>query len=480
MIRRLAAVVATLGTVGCLSQPQPAIIVPTASLPATTLYQAKLQLLLRSEGRRVQTLPAYWEQATVLVGSPRLKAPLSRTVAASGPSLSLDFSVPTGTASIEVSLASSGSIVATGSTTVMLGTGLNTVPITLATATATVGILAGDGVARFYGDGGLAANASLNQPCGIVGDASGSLWVADSGNHRIRVISGAGTGSATVTTTVGDGTPSYSGDGAAASLATLNSPTDVAFDATGSMYIADRGNQVIRRVTSGIISTFAGTGTNGFAGDGGPATSAQLSNPTFLAAGNGSIYVSDALNHRVRRIDSSGNIATVAGIGTAAFAGDGGPPTSASFNAPHGLRVDASGNLFVADYGNCRIRMVPAAAGTYFGQSMVAGYVYTIAGNGSAASTGDGGPATSAGLASPYYLELDGLGNCYVSEWSSHLLRKITPQGTITTIAGAGAGYANGPASQARFNSPWGLAIDGGGRLYCADSANHRIRVIAP
>lgn len=470
----------TLTAVGCASQLQPASPPPPITPGEIALYQSKLRLLLQQQGRSIQLLPGIWDQASVSIESPRLKAPISRSYAFTGPALSLDVTVPVGTATIGVTLASSGSLVATGSTTLVLGAGLNTVPITMGTATATVGVAAGDGVARFYGDGGYAANASFYQPAGMVRDASGSLWVADASNHRIRVLSGAATESATITTAAGNGTIGYTGDGAAASAAALNTPTDVAFDASGSLYIADNGNQVIRRVAAGIITTLAGTGTSGFSGDGGPATAAQLTNPTFLAVGNGGVYVSDAINHRVRRIDANGIITTVAGNGTLAFAGDGGPATSASFNAPFGLRLDAAGNLFIADYGNCRVRMVPAAAGTYFGQAMAAGAIYTIAGNGSNASTGDGGTATSASLASPYYLELDGIGNCYVSEWAGHRIRKISPQGLISTVAGVGSGYANGPAAQARFNAPWGLALDGIGRLYCADSGNQRIRVIVP
>ena len=216
--------------------------------------------------------------------------------------------------------------------------------------------MAGNGTAGYSGDGGDATSASLNFPWGVALDGSGNLYIADRVNHRVRKVSPSGT----ISTVVGNGSAGYSGDGGAATSASLNSPYGLAFDGSGNLYIADRLNQVIRKVSpSGTISTVAGNGTAGYSGDGGDATSASLNNPWGVAVdGSGNLYIADLTNNVIRKVSPSGTISTVAGNGTTGYSGDDGPATSASVNQPWGLAVDGSGNLYIGDAVNNRIRKV--------------------------------------------------------------------------------------------------------------------------
>ena len=220
----------------------------------------------------------------------------------------------------------------------------------------TITTIAGDGTAGFSGDSGPATAARLDNPLGVAVDGAGSLYIVDEDNNRIRKIDTAGT----ITTIAGDGTAAFGGDGGLAIAAQLNSPSDVAADSAGNVYIADTGNQRIRKVdTAGTITTIAGDGTAGFNGDGGPATDAQLSNPLGVAAGStGSVYIADTFNLRIRKVDTAGTITTIAGDGTFGFSGDGGPATDAQLNVPIGLAVDSDGKVYIADAFNSLIRLL--------------------------------------------------------------------------------------------------------------------------
>src|SRR5207249_958082 len=235
----------------------------------------------------------------------------------------------------------------------------------------------------FSGDGGPATAAQLNAPVGVALDPAGNLYIADRVNHRIRKVTAAGT----IPTSAGTGTVGFAGDGGPATAAQLNEPVGVALDPAGNLYIAERENHRIRKVTpGGVISTYAGTGTQGFSGDGGPATGAQLLGPGGVAldpAGN--FYIADRNNDRIRRVSTDGPISTYAGTGREGFSGDGGPATAAHLGRPGGVALDSAGNLYIADLGNSRIRKVTPG-----------GTISTDAGNGGYGFWGDGGPATAA------------------------------------------------------------------------------------
>jgi sugar lactone lactonase YvrE len=319
-----------------------------------------------------------------------------------------------------------------------------------------------------------ATTLPLMLPSAIVFDAAGNLYFVETGNHVVRKVTSAGI----VTTVAGNGVQGFSGDNGPATAAALDSPAGLALDSTGDLFIADSHNHRIREVSSatGTITTIAGTGAPGFSGDGGPATAARLDLPTALALdAAGDVYVADTNNHRVRRITAAtGAIATVAGNGIEAFAGDNGPATSASIDSPNGLALDSSGNLTIADTHNGRVRRVSAATGlisTVAGAGVVAGNVQSFG--------GDNGPATAAGLALPRGLTLDSAGNLYFADSANHRIRRISPTGVITTVAGqATETFAgdNAPAVSASLDSPRSVAISPASLLTLADTANQRIR----
>ena len=216
-----------------------------------------------------------------------------------------------------------------------------------------------NGTQGFSGDGGAATSASLYYPVGVAVDGSGNLFIADTQNHRVRQVDATGV----ITTVAGNGTLWFSGDGGAATSASLFYPSGVALDGSGNLFISDGGNQRVRRVdaATGVITTVAGNGTSDdFSGDGGPATSVRLFSPEGVAAdGSGNLFIADHDNQAVRRVDAAtGIITTVAGTGTPGFTGDGGDATSASLSLPSGVAVDGSGNLFIADSSNSRVRLV--------------------------------------------------------------------------------------------------------------------------
>ena len=275
-----------------------------------------------------------------------------------------------------------------------------------------------------------------------------------------------------ITTIAGTGTEGYSGDGGQATSAQLNTPMAIALDAAGNVYIADSQNSRIRKITvsTGVITTIAGTGTAGYSGDGGPSTSAQINYPlgvTFDSAGN--LYIADTQNNVVREVAAStGIITTVAGNSFSGYSGDGGPATSAQLWGPESIAFDSSGNLYIADSYNQVIREVNHSSGT----------ISTIAGNRTAGYTGDNGPATSAELNYPYAISVDATGNVYISDYANFVIRMVSPTGIITTVAGNGtSGFSGdgGPATSAQLSYPHGVALDSAGNLYIGDCGNHRV-----
>lgn len=275
-----------------------------------------------------------------------------------------------------------------------------------------------------------------------------------------------------INTIAGSATSGYTGDGGPATAAGLYNPSGAAYDNGGNLYISDADHNTIRKVTpGGIISTIAGTGTAGFSGDGGPATSADLNRPIKLyidAANN--IYFADFNNHRIRKITAAGIISTVAGNGSTGYTGDGVPATATSLWFPCSVTFDVAGNMYICDYINYRIRKVNPA-----------GIISTYAGNGFGGFAGDGGPATSASIFKAFDIEIDNLNNMYIADASNNRVRKVNAAGTISTIAGTGAptfGGDGGAAVAAPLNNPAGLALDGLGSLYIADQFNYRVRKI--
>ena len=273
-------------------------------------------------------------------------------------------------------------------------------------------------------------------------------------------------------TLAGLGKAGFSGDGSAATAALLNSPCSVASDASGNIYVSDRANQRIRKIdTAGNISTIAGTGKRGYSGDSGPAVSARINNPSGIAVdAAGDVLFADMGNNRVRMIKVSGAISTVAGTGRAGYSGDGGPAFSASMNRPEGVAVDLKGDIYISDTGNNRVRMITPA-----------GVMTTVAGTGRRGYSGDGGPAASAELNRPAGIAVDTSGKLYISDCYNQRLRVVDLSGNITTVAGKGrGGYSGdgGPASSASLNYPSGVSVNASGNIYISDWRNQRVRVV--
>lgn len=337
-------------------------------------------------------------------------------------------------------------------------------------------IVAGRGSAGYSGDNGPAVEAELYQPRGIAVGPDGSLYIADTSNHCIRKKDRSGV----ITTVVGHGFPKppagYSGDGGEAIYAQLRTPTDVALGPDGSLYIADNGNHCIRRVgPDGIITTVAGIGgmfSSGYSGDGGPATDAELYSPTSIDVGpDGSLYIADSSNHCIRKVDPAGIITTVAGKGPDdyGFSGDGGPARDALLTYPDGIALAPDGSLFFTDNGK------------YVRRIGTDGIITTVAGdvNSGAGYSGDGGPAIEAQLNDPTALAFGPDGSLYIVDSSNHCLRKVTPDGIITTVSGDGTGGLSDdgiPAGLGKLNYPCGVAVGPDGNIYIADTFNHLIR----
>lgn len=289
-----------------------------------------------------------------------------------------------------------------------------------------ISTVAGSGQLGSSGDGGLAINAAMNEPNGVVADGTGNLYISDTNNHRIRKVNSAGI----ITTIAGLGLPGFGGDGGAGTQALFNTPVGLVLDTAGNLLIADGGNHRVRKLnlSTGIITTMAGNGY-GFGGDGGQAMQAQLNFPTGVALDqNGNLYIAETSNHQVRKVTPAGVISCYAGAGTRGFSGDGGQATAAQFNAPGGLTVDAAGNLYVTDQGNHRVRKVASD-----------GMITTVAGTGNATSqtSDEGGLATNAALNAPAGVAVDGAGNLFIADTGNHRVVVVAAYKSATTVNGA-------------------------------------------
>ncbi len=337
--------------------------------------------------------------------------------------------------------------------------------------------VAGNGIQGFSGDGGPATEASLNSPTGVAVDPAGNVYIADNAISRVRRVT-----NGIISTAAGNGLFRSSGDGGPATNATMYLPTALTHDSEGGFYIAEPTRHRVRKVgRNGIISVFAGTGEEGYSGDGGPAATAALNYPGGLATDAAdNVYIADTLNNNVRKVTRAGIISTVAGSRRPDFSGDGGPATAATLYVPTSVAVDKGGSLYITDTGNERIRKVTPE-----------GIISTLAGTGKAGFAGDGGPATGAALNKPYGIAVDAAGNVYVTDAGNLRVRKIAPDGSISTAAGNGEpGYSGdgGPATSASFGplldgadnlyGPTGIAVDPSGTVYIGDESNQRVRVI--
>lgn len=335
--------------------------------------------------------------------------------------------------------------------------------------------VAGNGSYGYSGDEGPATVAGMGYPWGNVGvDSSGNIYIPDGYNNRVRKVD-AVTG--VITTVAGNGGSGFAGDGGPAADARIDNPTGVVVDGDDNLFIVDLGNSVIRRVdaASGVITTVAGVGNwAGYGGDGGPATSAYLAYPEGLDIDNsGNLFIADQGNSCIRRVDAvTGIITTVAGVCEVyGYSGDGGPATSATLKFPTSVAVDPDGNLFIADYSNHVIRRVDATTGT----------ITTVAGTpGVGGFGGDGGISTSARLKYPTGVAVEESGDIVIADTSNHRVRTVNAlTGTIETLAGTGSsgfGGDGGPAANALFDSVVGVTLDGYGNLFITDGNNNRIR----
>jgi hypothetical protein len=456
-------------------------------------------------------------------------------------------------------------------------------------ATGNIDTVAGTGgVEGYSGNGGLATNARLNDPCSVYVTASADIYIADRDNCWIRKFVEGGN-IFRVAGDADDGEPhcGYSGDGGPATSAELSLPQGVYVDASKDIYISDTGNSRIRKVdfTTGIITTVAGSWNAGYSGDGGPATLARLDNPAAVCFkgtqemviadrgnsclrevdlidiistltstgapslnkpyhiamdGSENVYIADTDNHRIRKLAPfTHKVATIAGTGSEGYSGDGGPATSAELNKPRGIFVDGSENIYIADTGNHWIRKVDASTGfisrvagkakedgkpedgddgdgglatlaglkkpggvvvfqvgagfdvrIYIADTdnhrirkvSILGIITTVAGTGNGGYSGDGGPATSAELSKPRGIFVDGSENIYIADTDNHCIRKVSISGTITTVAGTGnGGYSGdgGPATSAKLNKPNAVFVDPAGNIYIADQDNNRVRLVS-
>jgi hypothetical protein len=326
--------------------------------------------------------------------------------------------------------------------------------------------IAGTGTAGFSGDGGPAVSASLNNPHGIDVDSFGNIYIADQLNHRIRKINPEGI----ITTIAGTGTSANTGDGALAINASLHEPYTVKWH-KGAVYITAQTK--IRKIdANGIITTIAGTGAYGYSGNNGPATAAMIDNPAGIVFDkNDNLFFCDHFNHRIRRIDAiTGVITTIAGTGMIGFSGDNGPAANAQLFYPNYLSIDTSGNLYVSDNTNQRVRKIDTA-----------GVITTIAGNGTNGYYGNGSVAAQASLSWPAGSVCDSVGNFFIADPGNNRIRVVDASGVINNYAGTGtAGFSgdNGPALNASLNSPVDVKVDRYNNLLVVDYLNNRIRKI--
>ena len=337
----------------------------------------------------------------------------------------------------------------------------------------TISTLAGTGKQGYSGDGGAATAALLGTPSCVVVDAAGNVFAADSANHVVRRVSAVGT----ITTVAGTGTAGYAGDNGAATAAQLNRPNGCALDGAGNLYIADTGNNVVRRVANatGLITTVAGTGSAGFTGEGAPPILAELNQPYGVALdAAGNLYISDTKNQRVRKVNFTANtIVTLAGNGTFGYSGDGGSATAGELYNPEGLMVTSAGDIIVAEEANSVVRKISVATGNL---STLAGSAkYGLAGNGSA--------ALNALLQGPTSVAMDTAGNLYISDAGNNEIRRVDTKGTIVAVVGNGSSGYGGDgkaANDASMTRPRGVAVSAAGIMYIADTGNFVVRKVTP
>ena len=331
--------------------------------------------------------------------------------------------------------------------------------------------VAGTGEKSYRGDGGPAELAHLSEPFMCAFDSAGNLYIAEATNHCIRRVD---VKSSVITTIAGTGKEGYSGDGGPATGATFNQPYSLQVDSNGDVYVVDRLNFVIRKIdgATGVITTVAGTGEAGYGGDGGPGAEAQFREPNdcFLD-GKGGLLIADIQDQRIRRLDlATGVITTFAGNGAKERTGDGLPATEASILGARAICMDGAGNTYIAEREGNGIRMVDGD-----------GTMHTLAGTGEFGYDGDGGPALAATWGAPKAIRCDHAGNLLVVDTENHAIRRIDAgSGLVTTIAGGRRGGEGdgGPATLAGLDRPHGLDLDAAGNIYIADSNNHRVRVV--
>jgi len=392
----------------------------------------------------------------------------SDTTIATISSSGLVTSISGGTATISYAVTNSCGT-ATATDTVMVSEMVSRIITTVAGD----GYGAGKGYGGYSGDDSAATSAKINSPWGIAVDVAGNFYIADNVNNCIRKVSSSGI----ITTVAGTGTAGFSGDGGAATSAELHSPAGIAIDESGNLYISDNQNMRIRKVDlSGTITTVAGSGTGGFSGDGGAAKSANLGNPWGVAIDDtGNIFIADHNNNRVRKVNTLGIISTYAGTGASGYIGDSVAATSTNLSFPEGVAVDAVGNLYIVS--DNRIRKVNTG-----------GIITTVSGVGTSGYSGDGGPATVAKMCNPLDIAIDKSGNIFIPDAGNNCIREVNTLGIITTVAGdgygAGKGYGGycgdgGPATAAELNGPEGIAVDALGNLYFGDSYNQRVRKVS-
>lgn len=334
---------------------------------------------------------------------------------------------------------------------------------------------AGTGTGGYNGDNIQATAAEVNTPSDMATDNAGNIYIADFLNNRIRLVT---VSTGIITTFAGTGTGGYNGDNIQATTAELTEPTGIAVDTLGNVYIADYINYRIRKVviSTGIITTVAGTGTLGYNGDDIAATAAELQDPEGVSTDDsGNVYIADTYNYRIRKICvKTGIITTVVGNGVNSYSGDGGPATACEIGHTEKIKSDGAGNLIVPDENNERVRYVDLATGI----------ITTVAGTGTAGYTGNGGPATAAKISGPEGVTVDALGNIYFAEIGNAVVREVNiSSGKITRVVGDHVnGYYGdgGLAVDAEISAPVGLHLDKMGNMYLADNGNQRYRIISP
>ncbi len=332
-----------------------------------------------------------------------------------------------------------------------------------------ISTIAGTGSCCYTGDGGAATAAKFDNIQGVATDTAGNVYICDADSRRIRKVSPSGI----VTTFAGTGSAGYSGDGGLASAAQVNSPADITIDKYGNIfYVELTGNRIRKINPSGIITTVAGTGIYGHGGDGGAATAATFSGVRSVAVDtSGNLYVGEDGGGYIRKVNTSGIISTIAGTITG-YSGDGGLATAARLTAPYGLVVDSSGNIFFSDHQNSRIRKINTS-----------GIISTIAGDGSWSYSGDGGPATAAKIYEPWGITIGRHGHIFFADWGNQRIRQIAPDGTISSLVGDGTmGFAGdgGLSTGAKLHRPYALCVNRKGHLYIADNSNLRVRKVYP